>query len=53
MANDRGILTGPTSSDIIKSWDRQKYPSFMDYLDSEEYEKWLEKQVTINFEWEM
>lgn len=37
------FLTIPTSQDIINSWNRNKYPSFQDYLDSEEYEEWKEK----------
>jgi len=29
---------------VIKAWDRRKYPSFQEYLGSEEYEKWLDQE---------
>lgn len=31
------------NTDIIESWDRKKYPKFTDYLESEDYKKWKEK----------
>lgn len=39
---DNKDLTKPTNSDIIDSWNRKKYPRFTDYLNSEDYKKWLE-----------
>lgn len=35
-------LTNPTSLDIINSWDRNKYPNFMKYLESKQYRKFKE-----------
>jgi hypothetical protein len=35
-------LTEPSSKDIIDSWNRKKYASFQDYLNSEEYQEWKE-----------
>lgn len=37
-------LTEISNSDIIESWDRQKYPSFQDYLESKEYKKWIDSK---------
>ena len=43
MLASKEVLTNIDSKDIIDSWNRVKYPSFQDYLDSEEYEEWKEK----------
>lgn len=39
-------LTEVTNSEIIASWNRNKYPRFTDYLNSEEYKKWKEQKQT-------
>ena len=44
------VLTEPETSDIIASWDRKKYPSFQDYLKSEEYEKWRNLRLETELE---
>ena len=33
-----------TNKDIIDSWNRNKYPSFIDYLNSNDYKKFIEKE---------
>jgi len=46
-AESQDSLTNIESKDIIDSWNRDKYPSFQDYLDSEEYEEWKESLKSV------
>ena len=39
-----------TNKDIIDSWNRDRYPSFIDYLNSKEYKEKFSEEIRENLE---